>query len=395
MCLNGGDFEEEFMDVYIIAGIRTPGGSFLGPLSNTPAPRLGACALSGVIDRAKLSPEQVDEILMGQVLPAGVGQAPARQAALFAGLPESVPCTTINKVCGSGMQTIILGASSIRIGDNRLVLAGGMENMSLTPHLVPGSRQGIRFGEGQFKDSLLWDGLWDVYSERPMGNCAEECVQKYGFSREEQDEFARQSFSRAKTAQEKGIFAREIVSVKTRRGNVEQDDGPSKANFEKMKTLRPAFDKDGTITAANASTLSDGAAALALGGEEYRSQAKFKIVAWAGHAQNPTWFTTAPAEAMKKCLAKAKLSVSDIDLFEINEAFAAVTMAAIRELELDRERVNIHGGAISLGHPLGCSGTRIVVTLMNAMEECQSQYGMASLCIGGGEALALLIERMS
>ena len=385
------------MDIYIIAGVRTPGGSFLGPLSNTPAPQLGACALKGVLDRGQLSPDQVDEVFMGQVLPAGVGQAPARQAALEAGLPESTPSTTVNKVCGSGMKTIIMGAHSIRLEENRLVLAGGMENMSLAPHLLPRSRQGIRFGAGTLTDSLMWDGLQDVYSDRQMGLCAEECVKKYGFSREEQDEFARESFQRAKEAQERGIFAKEIVPVKTlqrkREVWVESDDGPGKANFEKMKTLRPAFDKGGTITAANASTLSDGAAALALGGPEHRERAKFRLVAWAGHAHNPTWFTTAPAEAMKKCLAKAELSPEKIDLFEINEAFAAVTMAAIRELELKRERVNIYGGAISLGHPLGCSGTRIVVTLMTAMEERRAKYGMASLCIGGGEGLALLIQR--
>ena len=385
------------MDVYIIAGTRTPGGSFLGPLSTTPAPQLGASAISGALERGGITKDEVDEVLMGQVLPAGVGQAPARQAALLAGLPESVPCTTINKVCGSGLKTIIMGANAIQVGDARLVLAGGMESMSLAPHLLPGSRQGLRFGEGTLKDSLLWDGLWDVYSDRPMGKCAEECVQKYGFSREEQDTYARQSFERAKMAQKKGIFAREIVPVKVKRGRkeewVEQDDGPGKANFDKMKTLPPAFDKEGTITAANASTLSDGAAAVAIGGADYREKAKFEIVAWAGHAQNPTWFTTAPAEAMKKCLAKANLAPAEIDVFEINEAFAAVTMAAIRDLELDREKVNVHGGAISLGHPLGCSGARIVVTLMNAMEERKAQYGMASLCIGGGEGLALLLRQ--
>ena len=386
------------MEVYIIAGARTPGGSFLGSLSHTPAPGLGSCALSGVLTRGGLLPDKVNEVFMGQVLSAGVGQAPARQAALGAGLPESIPCTTVNKVCGSGMQTIVLGASSIQLGDNQLVLAGGMENMSLAPHFLPSSRRGIRFGEGNLKDCLLWDGLWDVYSQRSMGLCAEECVQKYNFSREEQDEFARESFKRAQTAQKEGIFDREIVPVEVRRGkpeeSVTQDDGPGKADFDKMKTLRPAFDKGGTITAANASTLGDGAAAVALGGQEYRDKASFKIVAWAGHAQNPTWFTTAPAEAMKKCLAKADLAVADIDLFEINEAFAAVTMAAVRDLELDRERVNIYGGAISLGHPLGCSGTRIVVTLMTAMQERQAQYGMASLCIGGGEGLALIIQRI-
>ena len=383
------------MEVYIIAGVRTPGGSFLGGLSRVPAPELGACVLSGVLNRAQLSPAQVDEVFMGQVLSAGVGQAPARQAALFAELPESVPCTTVNKVCGSGMKTILMGADSIRSGDNQLVLSGGMENMSLVPHLIPRSRQGIRFGEGVLMDSLQWDGLRDVYTDRSMGLCAEECVKKYGFSREEQDEFAQESFRRAQAAQEKGLFAKEIVPVKVRKDWVEKDEGPDKVNFEKMKKLRPAFDKGGTITAANASTLSDGAAAVALGGEKYRNKAKMRIVAWAGHAQNPTWFTTAPAEAMKKCLSKAGLSCDDIGLFEINEAFAAVTMAAVHELKLDPERVNVHGGAISLGHPLGCSGTRILVTLMTAMEERQVEYGMASLCIGGGEGLALLIQQVS
>ena len=386
------------METYIIAGTRTPCGSFLGPLGNTPAPRLGARALEGVLEKAQLAPKEVDEVLMGQVLPSGTGQAPARQAALFAGLPESVPCTTVNKVCGSGMKTIIMGANSIKLGDNKLVLAGGMENMSLAPHLLPRSRQGIRFGEGTLVDSLLWDGLWDVYSDRPMGKCAEECVKKYGFSRQEQDDFARESFQRAQKAQDKGIFEREIVPVQVRQGKreewVEKDDGPTKVDFDKMKTLRPAFDREGTITAANASTLSDGAAALALGSEAYRNKSKFRIVSWAGHAQNPTWFTTAPAEAMKKCLSKTKLSPADIELFEINEAFSAVTMAAMRDLELTRDRVNVHGGAVSLGHPLGCSGTRIVVTLMNAMEERRAEYGMASLCIGGGEGLALLIQQI-
>ncbi|MAF78741.1 MAG: acetyl-CoA C-acyltransferase [Halobacteriovoraceae bacterium] len=386
------------MAVYILSGSRTPSGSFLGSLSSVAAPELGAAAIKGALDKIGMGKEKVDEVFMGNVVQAGVGQAPARQATIFAGLPESTPATTVNKVCGSGLKTIISGAQTILAGDNEVVVAGGMENMSLAPHLIPGSRNGFKFGETTLKDSMQWDGLTDAYAKTPMGNCAEECAKKYNFTREEQDEFAINSFKRAQKAASEGIFKSEItpVVVKGRKGDttVEEDEGPFKANFEKMPALRPAFQKDGTITAANASTINDGAAAVVLGGDAYKDQAKFKIVSYAKHAQNPTWFTTAPVEAMKKCIDKAGMSLNDIDLFEINEAFAVVTMAAMKELELPSDKVNIYGGGVSLGHPIGCSGTRIVVTLMTALENTKGRYGMASICIGGGEALALLIERL-
>jgi acetyl-CoA C-acetyltransferase len=386
------------MSVYILGGSRTPSGSFLGSLSTVPASRLGAAAIRGALEATGVNGNEVDEVFMGHVVQAGTGQAPARQAALFAELPQSTPCTTVNKVCGSGMKTILMGAQSIAAGDNKLVVAGGMENMSLAPHLLPGSRMGAKFGATEMKDSMQWDGLWDVYSDRPMGNCAEECATKYKFTREAQDEFAISSFKRAQKAAEEGIFKSEItpVTIKGRKGDtiVDSDEGPFKANFEKIPQLRPAFDKNGSITAANASTINDGAAAVVLGGEEFKDKAKFKIVSYAGHAQDPTWFTTAPVEAMKKALDKSGLKIEDIGLFEINEAFAVVAMAAIEELKLDREKVNIYGGGVSLGHPIGCSGTRIVVTLMNAMERNSVKYGMASICIGGGEALSLILERI-
>lgn len=386
------------MSVYLLAGARTPSGSFLGSLSSVSAPKLGAVAIEAALKKAEIRFDQVDEVIMGNVVSAGVGQAPARQAALFAGLPESVPCTTVNKVCGSGMRTMIAAAQSIMCGDNQLVVAGGMENMSLAPHLLANSRSGIKFGAGELKDSMQWDGLWDVYSDRPMGNCAEECATKFEFSREAQDAFAIESFKRAQKAIADGIFKSEIaaVTIAGRKGDVivSEDEGPSKADFSKIPTLRPAFDKNGSITAANASTINDGAAALVVAGEAFKAQAKFRLVAWATHAQNPTWFTTAPVEAMKKCLDKAKLKTSDIDLFEINEAFAVVPMATMRELGLSHDQVNIYGGGVSLGHPIGCSGARIVVTLMNALERQQKRYGMASICIGGGEALACVVERL-
>lgn len=385
------------MSVYILSGKRTPNGSFLGSLANVSAPKLGAIAIEAAIADSQVSKDAIDEVFMGNVITSGEGQAPARQAAIFAGLSESIPCTTINKVCGSGLKTIITGAQSIMAGDNELVVAGGMENMSLAPHLLMGSRTGTKFGEAQMKDSMQWDGLWDVYTNRAMGNCAEEAATKFS-SRAEQDEFSVESFKRAQAAIKNNIFKMEIapVTIKNPKGDVivSEDEGPGKANFEKMSQLKPAFEKNGTITAANASTINDGAAAVVLGGEKYKSLAKFKIVSYASHAQNPTWFTTAPVEAMKKAAAKAKLNLDQIDLFEINEAFAVVALIAMHELKLDRSKVNIYGGAVSLGHPIGCSGTRIVVTLMTAMENSKVKYGMASICIGGGEALALILERL-
>lgn len=386
------------MSVYILGGARTPSGSFLGSLSSVGAPELGAAAIKAALERSNVKPEQVDEVYMGNVIQAGVGQAPARQASIAAGLPDSVPATTVNKVCGSGLKTILLGAQGIKSGDLEFAVCGGMENMSLAPHLLPSSRTGHKFGPTEMRDSMQWDGLRDVYSDRAMGNCAEVCAKEYSFSREQQDEFAINSFKRAQEAMKAGHFKKEItpVTVKGRKGDtvVEEDEGPMKANFDKMPKLRPAFEKDGTITAANASTINDGAAAIVLGGEDSKDQAKFKIVSYAAHAQDPTWFTTAPVAAMKKCFEKSGLKKEDIDLFEINEAFAVVTLAALKELELDHSKVNIYGGGVSLGHPIGCSGTRIVVTLMNALENTGGKYGMASICIGGGEALSMIIERM-
>jgi len=277
-------------------------------------------------------------------------------------------------------------------------VAGGMENMSLAPHLLPNSRAGFKFGPTQMKDAMQWDGLWDVYSDRPMGNCAEECTKKYDLSRAAQDEYAIESFKRAQAAQADGVFATEItpVTIKGRKGDtvVSDDEGPGKVKFDKVPALRPAFEKDGTITAANASTINDGACALVLGGEEFKDKAKFKILGWASHAQDPTWFTTAPVEAVKKNLNKLDLKVEDIDLWEINEAFAAVTMVAMKELQLDKDKVNVFGGGVSLGHPIGTSGARIVLTLTNAMERKNAKYGCAAICIGGGEALSLIIERL-
>ncbi len=386
------------MTVYILSGARTPHGSFMGSLSTIIAPHLGAVAIEKAIEKAGISKDAVQEVFMGNVLTSGIGQAPARQAALKAGLSENVPSTTIGKVCGSGMKAIISGAQSIVSGDNDLVVAGGMENMSQAPHLLMNSRLGFKFGPTEMRDSMQWDGLRDVYTDRAMGNCAEECVKKYNLSRELQDAFAIESFKKAQAAQTQGFFKDEIavVKIQDRKGEVivSEDEGIFKANFEKMPTLKPAFEKTGTITAANASTINDGASAVILAGEKYKDQAKFKILGYASHAQNPTWFTTAPVEAMKKNLKKCNLSLSDIDLFEINEAFAAVTMVAMKELEIPYERVNVFGGAVSLGHPIGASGARIVVTLMNAMEKKNAKRGMAAICIGGGEALSLIIERL-
>ena len=386
------------MAVYILSGARTAIGSFMGTLSQVPAPKLGAAAIEGALQKANIEKNEVDEVFMGNVLSAGVGQAPARQALLFAGLPESVPATTVGKVCGSGLQAVILGARSIMTGDNQVVVAGGMENMSLAPHLLMNSRTGAKFGPTEMKDSMQWDGLWDVYSNRAMGNCAEECTKKFNMTREEQDAFAVESFKRAQASVKEGIFKDEIVAVKVpAKGgttDVVEDEGPFKANFEKMPGLKPAFEKDGTITAANASTINDGAAAVVLAGDAYASQAEFKILGYASHAQNPTWFTTAPVEAINKSLKKANLTIDQIDLFEINEAFAAVTMAAMKEFKIPHSKVNVFGGAVAMGHPIGASGTRILVTLMNAMKKKKAKYGCTAICIGGGEAIRLIIERI-
>jgi acetyl-CoA C-acetyltransferase len=386
------------MAVYILGAARTPIGSFMGALSGVPAPKLGAAAIEGALQRANIEKSKVDAVLMGNVLTAGVGQAPARQAMLGAGIPNSVPATTVGKVCGSGLEAVILAARSIITGDHQVVVAGGMESMSLAPHVLLNSRTGFKYGSAEMKDHMAHDGLTDAYQNVAMGVCAEECTKKYNMSREEQDAFAIESFKRAQASLKSGAFKDEIVPVKvSAKGStleVVEDEGPFKANFEKMPSLRPAFDKNGTITAANASTINDGAAAVVLGGDTYADKAEFKILGWASHAQEPTWFTTAPVEALNKVLKKTNLKLEQIDLFEINEAFAAVTMAAMKELSIPHHKVNIFGGAVAIGHPIGASGARILVTLLNGMKKKNAKYGCAAICIGGGEALSMIVEKI-
>jgi len=389
--------------VVIAGGKRTPVGAFQGSLATVPATRLGATAIQAALEVSGVSGDSVDEVIMGNVLSAGQGQAPARQAALYAGLPKSVECLTINKMCGSGLKAVMLASQAIQCGDAEVIVAGGMESMSLSPFLIPRARTGLQLGHTELEDSIITDGLWDVYNDKHMGSCAETCVRKYQFTREEQDEFAQESYTRAQNTQRDGIFSKEIVPVeiKDRKGNlskVTEDDEPQRANFEKMTKIRPAFEKDGTVTAANASKINDGAAAVVMMSAEKAAGLGVKtvarIVAQASFSQEPEWFTTAPVRAIRKVLDKSGLTVDDIDLFEINEAFAAVTMAAEKDLGLDHDKVNIHGGAVALGHPIGASGARILVTLLNAMESRKAKLGLATLCIGGGEASAVIVERV-
>jgi acetyl-CoA C-acetyltransferase len=387
--------------IFITAAVRTPIASFQGGFSELPAPKLGAIAIKEALNRAGIAPEKVDEVVMGEVLTAGVGQAPARQAALFAGIPNAVPCMTINKVCGSGLKAVMLGSDSIALGRADVVVAGGQENMTLAPHLLPNSRNGFRMGPAQLTDSMVNDGLWDPYNNWHMGNAAELCVKENSFTREEQDAFAIESYKRAQKAQLEGHFKNEIVPVEIagKKGTVviDKDEEPMKTDFAKVPTLRPAFDKAGTITAANASKINDGAAAIVLMSEKAVQESKAKplakIVAHATHAQDPKWFTTAPVGAIQKACQQAGLSVDQIDLFEINEAFAAVTMVAMKDLKIPHSKVNIHGGAVALGHPIGASGARILSTLVHALHMHNKRYGLATLCIGGGEAVAVIVER--
>lgn len=390
-------------DPVVIVGMsRTPMGGMQGSLSAMSAPELGAQAIAGALADAKVDAADVSEVLMGCVLPAGVGQAPARQASLGAGVPNHVPCTTVNKVCGSGMKTLMMAHDAIALGDADIVIAGGMESMSNAPYILPQARSGYRLGDGEVKDHMFLDGLRDAYQGNLMGEFAESCAGKYTFSREEQDAYAIESLRRANAAIAEGKFTREVtpVTVKTRRSEtvVEIDEQPGNAKPEKIPTLRPAFAKDGTVTAANASSISDGAAALVLMRQSEAEKRGLKpLAAVRAHTQNahePEWFTTAPVGAMKKLLDKAGWSKDDVDLFEINEAFAVVAMAAMKELDLDHGKVNVHGGATALGHPLGTSGARIVVTLLAALETYGKSKGVASLCIGGGEATAIAIERL-
>lgn len=389
--------------VYITSAVRTPIGSFQGTLSSLSAPHLGAVAIKEALLRSHIKPEDVTECLMGEVLTAGVGQAPARQAALYAGLPNSVACLTINKVCGSGLKAVMLGADGIRLNPEMIVIAGGQENMSQAPHLMENSRTGYRMGSVALVDSMIKDGLWDPYNNWHMGNAGELCVKENHFTREAQDEFAINSYKKAQAAQAQNFFKNEIVSVsiagKKESLLIEKDEEPGNAKFDKMSSLKPAFDKQGTITAANASKVNDGASALVLMSESQLKQRKLtpiaKIVSYATFAQDPKWFTTAPVGAIKKALQMANLNTKDIDLWEINEAFSVVTMTAIKELQLNAEKVNPHGGAVALGHPLGASGARVLTTLIHALHLQNKKYGLATLCIGGGEAVALIVEKVN
>ncbi len=389
-------------DAVIVSACRTPIGSFRGSLSSVPAPRLGAVAVREAIRRAGIKGEEVDEVIMGTVISAGVGQAPARQAAIFAGLPPAVECMTVNKVCGSGLKAVMLAAQAVRLGDAETVVAGGMENMSAAPYLLPRAREGYKMGDAEVVDAMVRDGLLDVYHNYLMGNAAELCAKECHVPREAQDEFAVLSYRRAQEAQREGRFRKEIVGVEVKvakgeTATVLEDEDVSKANFEKIPRLKPAFIADGTVTAANASKISDGAAALVVMSAERARERKIaplaRIVTQASFAKAPEWFTTAPADAIGKVLKRAGLTVSDIDLFEINEAFAVVALAVHKLAGIDVARVNVNGGAIALGHPLGASGARILVTLLHAMEQRQVRRGLAVLCIGGGEASAVVVER--
>jgi acetyl-CoA C-acetyltransferase len=388
--------------VYVAAAARTPIGSLLGTLSSVRAPHLGATAIRGALARAKLAPDTVQEVFMGNVLSAGIGQAPARQAAIYAGIPNTVPATTVSKVCGSGMQAVILGARAIAVGDVDLVVCGGMESMSNAPYYLDKARTGYRMGDAKIVDGMIFDGLWDPYGDVHMGMCGDKCASEYGVTRDQQDQYAAESFRRARAAQEEGLFDAEIepVSVAQKKGEplvVRTDEGPGKGDPSKFSSLRPAFSKDGTVTAANASSISDGASALVLASERGLKQQGIepigRIVAYGGAAQAPEWFTTAPVKAIKTTLARAGLDKDQIDLYEINEAFAVVTMVCSKECGLDPRKVNVRGGAVALGHPIGATGARILTTLLHAMRDVGAKRGLASLCIGGGEALAVAVER--
>ena len=389
-------------NVVIVSACRTPIGAFQGSLSSIPAPRLGAIVVQEAIRRAGIDPGSVNEAILGNVLAAGEGQAPARQAALFAGLPPSVETMTINKVCGSGLKSIMLGAQAIQLGDAEIVVAGGMESMSNVPYYLEKARTGYRMGHGQVVDAMIRDGLWDVYNDYHMGNAAELCAKECNIPREAQDAFAVESYRRAQAAWSEGRFAEEVVpvTIKGKKGDevVSKDEEPFKTDFDKIPTLKPAFLKDGTVTAANASKINDGAAAVVLMSEEAAGSRNLKplarIVGFASAAKQPEWFTTAPADVIAKVLKKTGFAVTDIDLFEVNEAFSVVAIAVNVIAGLDPTKVNVNGGAVALGHPIGASGARIVVTLLNAMKQRNAQRGMAAICIGGGEASAMIVERL-
>lgn len=389
-------------EVVIVSVARTPIGIFLGSLSNIPAPKLGAVAIKGALEKINLDPAMVQEVFMGNVVSAGLGQAPARQAAIFANIPDTVPCTTVNKVCASGMKSIILAAQSIALGDNEIVVAGGMENMSMIPHYVH-ARTGTKFGPATMEDGMQKDGLVDVYDQVAMGVCADACAKEYDFSREDQDAFAIQSYERSAAAWTAGSFSDEVVPVEIpqRRGEpiiFAEDEEYKNVKMEKIPGLRPAFTKDGTVTAANASTINDGGAALVLMSKQKADELGLtplaKITSYADAAHEPKWFTTAPAKALPKALAKANLSINDIDYFELNEAFSVVGLANCKLLGISKDVVNVNGGAVSLGHPLGVSGARIVIALTSILKQKNAKFGAAAICNGGGGASAMIIERI-
>jgi acetyl-CoA C-acetyltransferase len=388
-------------DVVIVSAVRTPIGAFQGALSSLSAPKLGAAVIAEACKRAGIVGSDVDEVIFGEVLSAGVGQAPARQAALGAGLPDSVPCTTINKVCGSGLKAVMLARQAIACGDANVVVAGGMESMSNAPYLLPTARVGFRMGNATAVDSMIHDGLWDPYGNAHMGNFGDACAREHDFSREAQDAFARASFERAIAAQKNGWFKEEIVAIEVKEGKttktVDTDEGPGKFNPEKMPQLKAAFGKDGTVTAANAASINDGAAALVLMSADEAKRRGLAplctIVADGTHAKQPSQFTTAPAGSIEKALKKAGLAATDVDLYEINEAFAVVTMVTMKQLGIPHDKTNIVGGAVSIGHPIGCSGARILTTLLHQLRRLDGKTGVASLCIGGGEAVAVVVRR--
>ncbi len=390
-------------EVYIVSAVRTPIGSFGGVLAGVSATQLGAAAIRGALEKASVQPEQVDEVLMGNVVSANLGQAPARQAARFAGLPDHIPCTTINKVCASGMKAVTLGAQSIMLGLNDIVVAGGMENMSQIPYYLPNARWGYKFGPGELVDGLAKDGLTDVYNQKAMGVCADATAVKYAISREAQDAFAIDSYKRAAAATEGGLFRSEIVpvSIPQKKGDalqIVEDEEFKKVMFDKIPGLRPAFTPDGTVTAANASTINDGASALILASEaavkKYGLKPIAKIRGFADAEQAPEWFTTSPTIAAPKALKMAGLTKNDIDFFEVNEAFSVVTMAFEKVMEIEHSQTNVFGGAVSLGHPLGASGARILTTLTNVLHQRDGKFGLAAICNGGGGATAIVIERV-
>jgi acetyl-CoA C-acetyltransferase len=389
------------MSVVIAAAARTPIGAFQGSLAALPAPELAAQLIRALLGRTGLDSAAVDLALLGNVLAAGLGQAPARQAALGGGLDQGTQAVTLNRMCGSGLEAVIQAARVIRCGDANMVLAGGMESMSNAPYLLPGARGGLRLGNAQLVDSLVHDGLWDVYNDKHMGSCAELCASRYSFSRAEQDAFAVQSYERAQAAVSDGTFASEIVPLEVpgRRGSVSTvstDEGPAQVDFGKLPQLRPAFEQDGTITAANASTINAGAALLLVTDSEEAQRRELPVLAtiagYAGHAAEPEWFTTAPVSATGKLLASLGWTAGSVDVFEVNEAFSVVPMALMKELDLPASKVNPFGGAVALGHPIGASGARIIVTLLNALQRTGGKRGIATICIGGGEALALAVE---